>query len=168
MDATAELIVRDGTGGALVPARKLILTRAPEMARLAEMTPRVAAFDLLGLDNHDAASETLREVRMIRKHVEAFHDLQKGPLNEVRAVALDLEKRDVGAWKALETGLGAKLLAFDAEVERQRKAEQDRLTREALRKPKRRRMPKRRRCARRPRPRTMPPSSASCRRRRGR
>ena len=130
--AQAELVVRDGTGSALVPARQLILTRAPEMARLVEMTPRVAAFDLLGLDNHDAAADTLKEVRTIRKHVEAFHDMQKGPLNEVRAIALDLEKRDVGAWKALETGLGAKLLAFDTEMERQRKAEQDRLNREAL------------------------------------
>ena len=132
MATTAELVVRDGTGQALVPARTLILTRAPEMARLGEMTPRVAAFDFLGLDNHDAAADVLKEVRAIRKHVEAFHDLQKGPLNEVRAVALDLEKRDVGAWKALETGLGAKLLAFDAEMERQRKAEEARLTREAL------------------------------------
>jgi len=130
--ADAELVVRDGTGDGLVPARQLILTRAPEMARLVELTPLVASFDLIGLDNHDAAAATLKQVRTIRKNVEAFHDQQKGPINSVRTIALDLEKRDVGAWKALETGLGARLLAFDTELERQRKAEQDRLNREAV------------------------------------
>jgi hypothetical protein len=132
--ADAELVVRDGTGTALVPARHLILTRAPEMARLAEMMPVVAAFDLIGLDNHDAAAATLKQVRTIRKNVEAFHDQQKGPINSVRTIALDLEKQDVVAWKTLETALGARLLAFDTELERQRKAEQDRLNREALQK----------------------------------
>lgn len=132
MAHTAELVVRDGTGGELVPARKLILTHASQMIRLPALTAMVETYSDVTLENHAAAKLVLTEVREARKSVELHHDMQKAPLNAVRTLALDLEKQDVGAFKALETKLGARLLAFDTELERQRKAEQDRLNREAL------------------------------------
>jgi hypothetical protein len=132
MSADSQLVVADGTGQSLVPARQLILTRAPEIARLPALTDEVAAFDVITLANHDAATSTLKTVRATRKAVETFHAAQKAPINDVRTVALDLEKRDVTPFKALETALGAKVLAFEAEVERQRRVEAERLTRERL------------------------------------
>lgn len=132
MAQTAELVVRDGTGGALVPARKLILTHASQLIRLPALAEMVAGYTEITLENHSAAKAVLAEIRSTRKSVEMHHDIQKAPLNEVRARALDLEKSDVGAFKALETTLGSRLLAFETEVERQRKAEEARLQREAL------------------------------------
>ena len=131
---TAALVVSDGTGAALVPAQKLILTRAPQVARLGALTEAVGAFTNITLDTHAPAKSVLADVRSTRKQVEQFHDNQKAPLNLVRSRALELEKDDVGAFKALETALGAKLLAFDIEVERQRRAEQSRLQAEAVEK----------------------------------
>jgi hypothetical protein len=91
------------------------------MGRLPALTAMVATYSEVTLDNHAAAKLVLAEVREARKSVELHHDVQKAPINRVRTIALDLEKQDVGAFKALETALGSRLLAFDAEVERQRK-----------------------------------------------
>lgn len=131
---SAQLVVTDGTGAALVPAQKLILTRAPQVARLGALTEAVGALAEITLDTHGQAKSLLAEVRTARKQVEQFHDAQKAPLNLVRSRALDLEKEDVAPFKSLETALGAKLLAFDTELERQRKAEQARLQAEAVEK----------------------------------
>lgn len=131
-DGTAALVVRDGTGGSLVPARTLILTRASQMSRLPELAAMAQAYTAITVETHAAAKAVLAEIREARKSVEMHHDIQKAPLNQVRTRALDLEKQDVGAFRLLETALGARLLAFEQDVERQRKAEAERLQREAL------------------------------------
>lgn len=132
MATPAELVVRDGTGQSLIPARKLILTRAPQITALPTLQEEVATYTDITLDNHAAASACLKTIRTIRKQVEQHHDVQKTPLNDARARALDLEKQDVAAFKNLETALGARLIAFDQEVERQRRLEQARLQQEAI------------------------------------
>jgi hypothetical protein len=129
-----ELTVRDGTGAALVPARQLVLTHAPSLLRLPALTEAVGALTEITLDTHPKAKQVLTDVRSARKQAEQHHDIQKSPLNEVRAYALNLEKEDVGAFKALESALSARLLAFETEVERQRKVEQARLQQEAIEK----------------------------------
>jgi hypothetical protein len=129
---TNELAIIDGTGQSLVPARRLILTRAPEYLLIPNLQAEVSKFETITLENHDRATATLKNLRVTRKKVETFHEAQKGPINEVRGRALDLEKSDVNAIKSLETTLGARLLAFDQEVEKKRKDEEERLNREAL------------------------------------
>jgi hypothetical protein len=127
-----ELVVRDGTGAMLVPTRQLILTHAAALLRLPALVDAVVAFETITIETQPQAKTVLAEVRALRKNAEQHHDLQKTPINEVRAYALALEKDDVGKFKTLETTLGAKLMAFDAEVERQRRVEQERVNREAL------------------------------------
>jgi len=127
-----ELVVRDGTGMMLVPTRDLVLTHAAVLLKLPSLTAAVTDLDTITLDTQPKAKQVLAEVRAARKQAEQHHDLQKTPINDVRAYALSLEKDDVGRFKALETKLGAKLIAFEADLERQRKTEQERLDREAL------------------------------------
>jgi hypothetical protein len=127
-----ELVVRDGTGAMLVPTRDLVLTHAAVLLKLPTLTAAVADLDTITLETQPKAKQVLAEVRAARKQAEQHHDLQKAPINEVRNYALSLEKDDVGRFKSLETKLGAKLLAFETELERQRKEEQDRLHREAV------------------------------------
>lgn len=127
-----ELVVRDGTGAMLVPTRDLVLTHAAVLLKLPTLTQAVADLDTITLDTQPKAKQVLAEVRSARKQAEQHHDLQKAPINDVRTYALSLEKDDVGRFKSLETKLGAKLLAFETDLEHQRKEEQDRLHREAI------------------------------------
>jgi len=129
---TEQLVVAVPSGSGLVPAGKLVLTRAPQALDVPAYMQRVANLPAITVETHADAKALLDEIRERRRACERFHDMQKAPLTAVRNMALQLEKDDVGAFKTLETQVGAKLLAFDAEIERQRKAEQERLNREAV------------------------------------
>ena len=130
--AEGELVVRDGTGASLVPMQTLVLTRAAAVALLPSLVDLVGQFETVTLDTHQQAKSALTKVRDARKRIEQHHVEQKRPLNQARDVALTLEREDVAPFKALETAIGARILSFEAELERQRRAEQERLQREAV------------------------------------
>ncbi len=118
-------------GAAIVPTRTVVLTRAVVMNDLPRYTDRTTAL-VVEVATHGAAKTLLTEIRAHRKQAEQHHADQKKPINAFRDRALALEKEDVSAWKKIEDGLAAKLLAFETAIEQERKAEQARLQREAL------------------------------------
>jgi len=126
-----ELIIA-GDATVLVPSGRLVLTRAPELLNLSLLQQQVEKFQVITVENHASATAALKNLRVIRQKVEKFHETQKAPINGIRSLALDLERTDVSSVKSLETTLGARVLAFETEVERQRKIEEERLRREAL------------------------------------
>lgn len=130
--ATTALVVRGNDLPQVIPTGRVVLTRCPSMPALAGMQTAFAEIGALTVDRHPQAKQLLDHVRAARREAEAFHANQKRPINAVRDVALDLEKQDVSAWKKLETQIGSAILDFEREVERQRKAEEDRRLREKI------------------------------------
>lgn len=124
------LTVRDDV--ALVPAKTITLTRAAVMASAAALATRAAGIVKVVADTYDEATDLLKQLKQTRREIERHHDAQKGVINDVRNRALDLERTDLNVVKPHETRLGSLVLDFDRERERARKAEEDRLRREAL------------------------------------